>query len=432
MGTPRAAAMPGWGYPPPPKPALPVVPTEYPGFWRTPAWSAWRPIVLVVLAVIAYFAGGLVFMAVAIMIDMMTGRQTWEEAVGEIANDGGVTPMVFLGNNLSLALLIVIAIALTVLLIKQRPGWLASVTGRMRWGWMGTCFTIVLPIWMVYLSLDTWLQLQAGPLGLAPNRDTVVLAIGILVTTPLQCAGEEYAFRGLINRAAASFFTHQRVGLVVGAVLSSLVFMLAHAAADPWLNVFYFSFGLIACYVTWRTGGLEASIAMHIVNNLLSEAFMPFMDITEVFDRSAGTGSPWVLIGIVTPLIAAAAITWQARKLGITRSSAPAASRVSAPAPAFPPGPGQFVQAPGWPAGAPQPWAPAAGVHQPGAGQVVPPTGTAAAPLADPASPSSSGFAGGQAGGDRPPTPAGEHPAPLSNPRPWDDPLPGEGPSPSS
>lgn len=56
--------------------------------------------------------------------------------------------------------------------------------------------------------------------------------------------------------------------------------------------------------MTWRTGGLEAAIAMHVVNNVLSELVMPFTDISDMFDRQSGVGDPSILVMTALQLVA--------------------------------------------------------------------------------------------------------------------------------
>jgi len=315
---------------PPTKPPLPVVETDYPSFWRTPRWSPWRVVLTIPVALIAFFVLSSLMIGLALVVDEVTGRVPVADAVSNLANGRGITPAVFIANNLALAGLIPIAMLVSVAIFGQPVRWLTSVVGRLRWGWLGVCFAVLVPIWLVLGILE--LGSTAGELHV--GRDTGLLIVGILLTTPLQCAGEEFGFRGLANRTFASILPHGASGAVLGALVSSLLFMLAHMAADIWLNIFYFSFGLIACYLVWVTGGLEASIAMHVVNNLVGEATFPFLpDISTMMDRSAGTGSPLALVQLLAPLLGAVLITRLARRRGIQRRSAPGR-------PSWPPAPG--------------------------------------------------------------------------------------------
>ena len=151
------------------------------------------------------------------------------------------------------------------------------------------------------------------------------MLIAVLLITPFQAAGEEALIRGVLNRGSASLIPGRLLGSVVGGVLSSLVFMLLHGAGDIWLNITYFGMGMLFSYLTWRTGGLEAAVAMHAANNLLALAFLPFQDIDEVLNRASGSSSPTVLLQLVVLSITAAIIVRMARKQSLDRSSAPAA-----------------------------------------------------------------------------------------------------------
>jgi hypothetical protein len=56
---------------------------------------------------------------------------------------------------------------------------------------------------------------------------------------------------------------------VTAAVLTAAVFSLAHAPGDLVTFLDRFVFGLAASAVVWLTGGLEAAIVLHAVNNVL-------------------------------------------------------------------------------------------------------------------------------------------------------------------
>lgn len=328
----------GW-YPPLPGPypaprpvALAVTPTDYPSFWRTPRWAPWRPIVTLLLAVVGFFVLQVVSAILAVVLDHLTGRVDFQQQAEATAGGSIIaTPAIFLINNLGLAALIPLCLMLAWGFTGQSPKWLSSVVGGVRWGWLGRCFLVLTPLWLIYLGFDAVTTDSLS--GLAVNPDTPLLIVGIIVTTPLQAAGEEYAFRGLANRAVAGLVpTRARPwGAVLGAVVTSALFMLAHGAGSGWLNLYYFSFGMIACAMTWWTGGLEAAIAMHVVNNLISEATMPFSDISGMFDRGAGAAGPETLIGIVMPMIGAVLIGWHARRAGVVSRTAPGLAQLPVP-----------------------------------------------------------------------------------------------------
>ena len=114
-----------------------------------------------------------------------------------------------------------------------------------------------------------------------PTKDIAVPAAGtlvgllavILLTTPLQAAAEEVGFRGYLTQAVSSWFARPALGIAAGVAVSSTCFALAHGVQDAWLFGDRFAFALVASWLAWRTGGLEASVALHVMNNLVSLAF---------------------------------------------------------------------------------------------------------------------------------------------------------------
>ncbi|MDR1431850.1 MAG: CPBP family intramembrane metalloprotease [Propionibacteriaceae bacterium] len=221
-------------------------------------------------------------------------------------------------NNVSLALCIPVVIGAHVLVFRQRPGWLFSITGHFRWGFFGKCLLLVLPFELLSLGYEIW---NGALEGLSWRPDTLLLLAVIILTTPLQAAAEELAVRGLLLRCIGSMFKWRWAGLVVGGLVSAVVFMLLHGAGDLWLNIYYFSFGALAVVLVWRTGGLEAAIAMHVVHNLISEALLPWSSLEGIFDRQAGVGSPELLLFVGLSLATAALIVWQARSLEVRNAA---------------------------------------------------------------------------------------------------------------
>jgi membrane protease YdiL (CAAX protease family) len=60
------------------------------------------------------------------------------------------------------------------------------------------------------------------------------------------------------------------VGAVLAGLVTAVLFAFAHGTQDPWLFSDRLAFGLVASWLAWRTGGLEAPIALHAANNLVS------------------------------------------------------------------------------------------------------------------------------------------------------------------
>ncbi len=298
---------------------LPVEPREHHEFLRTPAMRWWRPIAALAMGAAIWFVVNVVAGGLAMIYDLAVGNTTWAD-YGSL--DGfKTTPAFFLANNLALASAIPIAALTQWACFGQRPRWMASVVGGFRWRWCLECVAWLLPLYLLSLVIDLVL---GGPPTIEITASTGFMIAAILLTTPLQAAGEEYLLRGLGQRAIGAWLP-RTAGLVISTAVTAVIFMLLHGAGDPWLNAFYLLFAVTASVLVWRTGGLEAAIAMHAVNNVVSMTFLPFTDISDMFDREAGVGSPWILVQMAIMLGGAALVLWRAKRRNVVTMAAPGA-----------------------------------------------------------------------------------------------------------
>lgn len=266
-----------------------------------------------------WMVASLVLVLIAIAYDVAQGTSTLE---GVLAGELRVTPAIFVANNVSLALGIPTAFLTQWAVFGQRPRWLSSVAGGFRWNWFWRVLGIALVPYLVYLAFE--ITVMGGLDGLAWQANSLFMIAAILLTTPLQAAGEEYLIRGLLTRLVGAYLSRM-AGLVVATIISALVFMALHGAGDPWLNAFYLLFAVVGSILVWRTGGLEAAIALHVVNNVVGMAGLPFSDISELFDRQAGSGNALVLVQMTLILVVAALALWSGRRRRLVSESAPGA-----------------------------------------------------------------------------------------------------------
>lgn len=230
--------------------------TTYPREFITYKW--YRPLLVFLLLAIFFFISGMLIIFIASfatgdinhILDLATGGYDTLDAytpVGVIVTLGSVAVMIP-------------CLALANKIAGKRP--FSSYTSS-RGGWdfgiFFRCFLIALvvvslPIVVVQVFLS--------------DRDSAVLftAAGFIMLTiigPLQCIAEEYAFRGFIMQSFGSWF---RVP-VIAMVLSSAVFGALHAY--NLIGIFgIFLSGMFYCIETWLAGGIEASSAIHIANNM--------------------------------------------------------------------------------------------------------------------------------------------------------------------
>ena len=282
----------------------------------------WRGAVAIVAFVACYLLLSVVLSGVAIAVDVAIDAQRLDDVVeGAVA----LTPAVMLANNLSLAALIPLALVLQRLLFGVRQRTLFSVVGRFRWRWMGRLALIIVPVWVVYVTASFLLD----PLQpVVVDGTTLGLLAVVVLTTPLQSAGEEFGFRGLVQRSAGSWFRSPGVAFVVSTILSAAIFTAAHVAADPWLIAYYFVFGVSASLAARATGGLEAPVLVHVTNNVLLLVPVVLMgQMEQSFDRSVGTGGPFMLLPMAVCLLAAGISAWWGRRNGVV-SRAPRPQKV--------------------------------------------------------------------------------------------------------
>lgn len=162
----------------------------------------------------------------------------------------------------------------------------------------------------VYLAASAVLVTLALVLGsfLAPERlawgdltigaTTIGIILMTLVAVPLQAAGEEIAFRGVVAPAAGSWFRGVRPAIAVAIVISGATFALVHVSIEPWFVSYLFVFSASTIVMGLITGGLEAAMAFHVSNNVIAGIFNALAAGNEasVVDRGASSGGPLYLI----------------------------------------------------------------------------------------------------------------------------------------
>lgn len=315
---------------PVPVPTLPAEGTPYHHFLRTPRHRWWKPLLLVVGVLVAYGVLSLATMLVAIVVDVVSGRNR------DILSGGNpeMTPALFLGTNVGLALMVPACLLLQWAVYGQRPRWLSSVEGGFRWGLLARCALVLVPIYVVYVGGTTLLTgLPSGPV----QPEAVAFVVITLLTTPLQSAGEEYAVRGLLTRAFAAWLPPRFVAFVVASLLSAGVFAAGHPNLTPWRLAAYLIIALGFSVLVWRTGGLEAAVLGHALNNVL--VIVPtalWGDMTAALLGVQAEAGP--LDAVI--MVALAAVSWVGVELVFRRSRyvrvAPASVGPAAPSGAGP------------------------------------------------------------------------------------------------
>jgi len=307
---------------PPPSPEV-EDPAPFHRLYRTTrAYLWWRPLVAVGVF-IAFFLVAQVILTIAWFVLVLA---TGAVSITELSSgDTLLTQLTDIANPLSLVVLLgsvavmLPLVPLALLCAGLRPvGVMHSVALRIRWRWMAWCVIPALAITAVSTGLS-FLPLAFGetltPVPVEPGT-FVLLAVLIIVLVPLQSAAEEYVFRGLIMQTLGAWVR----GPWLGIILSTVIFTVGHTQYEIWGMLSVGVMGLGFAIVVWRTGGLEAGIAFHVVNNVVALLLLASGAMGTTVMSSEG--SDW-LAPVVQAVFAAAYIVWiefAARRRGIARA----------------------------------------------------------------------------------------------------------------
>ncbi|MGN6250852.1 MAG: lysostaphin resistance A-like protein [Marmoricola sp.] len=284
-----SAPVPPYAVPPAPAPVAlhpHREPTTYPLMLRTWAYAWWRP----VLGLIGLLAGVLFVVPVLLLPVLAVGIALQGGPFGtgfaEALDQTRLTPASMLYLNLTLAGMTLVTWGLVRFLHRLRPRWLMSVRPGIRWRFFGACLGLSVVALVAQLVVGAFLPQDVDTLHghlHAITGQTIAFAVVILLTTPLQAMGEEYAFRGYAMQAFGSLTRSPWFAILLSAVL----FTAAHGSQNIPLLADRFAFGLLAGYLVLRTGGLEAGIALHIWNNIVAFGFgLAFGDIQQLLTET--------------------------------------------------------------------------------------------------------------------------------------------------
>ena len=272
-----------------------------------PKYTWWKPLltgliggaVFLLLSIIA----AVVFLAGSFLSPDVFGGFDDLLALGEIDLSDPITFAFAVG---SIALLLP-AVILATLIMGPRPlGLLSSVAGRLRWNWLARCIPLALLVYGVVFGLS-FLVIDplsgAAPIAPVITSTTWVLIALALVLTPLQATAEEYVFRGYLMQTIGGWLKHPAWAIL----LPVPIFALGHLY-DAWGLLDVAIFGVTAAWLTWRTGGLEAAIVAHVINN--TTLFV--LGAIGLADLNADTGSPIGLLVTVVIMVAYSALVVRA------------------------------------------------------------------------------------------------------------------------
>lgn len=236
----------------------------------------WRPLIAIGVGIATYLVVSVLFVLALVAIGAATGEidlgttpQQANDALYKLIEIDAASPLSLLLALGSVALLLPSAI-IGQLAAGLRPlGVRHSVAFRIRWRWffisLIPAFATVAAAFLIPIAFAVAIgEVPFGPMTTDPALFAICLAV-ILVITPLQAAAEEYVFRGLLAQSIGAWVRFAPVGWII----TTIVFVSGHVY-DVWGLLSVGAFGFGAAVIVSRTGGLEAGIALHSVNNIAS------------------------------------------------------------------------------------------------------------------------------------------------------------------
>lgn len=254
------------------------------GWWRS------------LLGIVVAFGGTFLLAPLAVQLAFIgwwaaTGQPVAERSE-QLLDLSDPQPATLLYINLTLICAIPVVWFLTRVLHRVPIGWSSSVFRRIRWSYFLVCLAISVVALLATLAVGALLPLDTGDaaeVGLneftSTTRDFLLVVIFL---TPFQAAAEEYLFRGYLLQAFGGLINARTVA-VLG---SALLFALAHGAGQS-IPVFIdrFAFGIVSGCLVLITGGLEAAIAMHVLNNVF--AFSIALAVGDMATTLNATSNTW-------------------------------------------------------------------------------------------------------------------------------------------
>lgn len=283
----------------------------------TPASGRWwRLLLALLLGALGLLVTSLVALAVVVLGAEALGFGTTRISAHRI----GVR--LLLATNFGLALLSPVAGLLTLLLYRHRQRWVSSVKPGLRWRWLFVAVGAAGAVWaiLLLLGLAGALAERKQPID---GRTAGLLAV-VVLTTPLQAAGEEYLFRGFVLQSLGA----ARLPTWLCCLLSAALFATAHLQFAPPLFADRLLLGVVLAWLAVRTGGLESGIAIHTAKNV--SGLIPAVllgKVSQVVQPSGGV--TWVPFAVDVVLLSLA--SWwllslaRRRRLGVVRRPTPAA-----------------------------------------------------------------------------------------------------------
>lgn len=256
--------------------------------------SWWRPLVEFVLVLALFFA---IYAAMLALFD--AADTLFDPAVKALGDFEFVdTPWLALAAG-TIETATIPAAFIAARVVGRRPAVLWSVEYRFRW----RIFAVALVPALVFFGAELVFSMWRGAreIGAFSVANFGALCI-LLALIPLQALSEELVFRGSLVQVVGQWTRSAWVAYLVPAFL----FVSFHDYGwKGQLSVLVFA--LCGAFLTWSTGGLEASLAVHAVANTFAFVPDPFhVHVAGLAEVTVGE----MVASISMTLLATAVIWW--------------------------------------------------------------------------------------------------------------------------
>ena len=280
-----------------------------------PGYRWWKPLVTGLIA-LGIFIGFTIALVVLLLVSTLVFPEV-RPVITKLITTGKIDNSlpVVLAFSLSSIAVILPSVWLARLAMGPRPvGLLSSIAGRLRWRWMAR---LIVPVVIAYgastlLSVVLIPVLTGGsvPAATVSSSTWIVVLVAVLLV-PLQAMAEEFFFRGYLAQTIGGWLKHPLFAILLPVPL----FTIGHQY-DVWGLIDVSVFAVVAGWLVWRTGGLEASIVAHIVNNTVIFVIGAF----GLVDVNSKTGGPLeVVISALTLALYAWLVLRAAKRFALVR-----------------------------------------------------------------------------------------------------------------
>ena len=229
--------------------------------WFKPILVALLAAVFYLIAVIGLFVAFLVWALFALGAD--GAFHAWSD---QLIDMNTVTGVLF---GLVNVILMWPAAELATLCIYRRSfSSMISLRGGMRWAQLGRYLLVGAAVWVVCaIVMVAFSDGAMGNLtsGIVWNSQVLAMLIAIILLVPFQATAEEIVFRGLAMNIIGSWLRHPAWAVFIPVP----IFVVGYVYDLPGL-IDVGIFAVIVGTLTIITGGLEAGMAFHIVNNVFA------------------------------------------------------------------------------------------------------------------------------------------------------------------